>query len=102
MGYFIMFAYWVKFPYFYCSTAVLAVHLIYMAILFKISPYQLSLNVHSVGMWINQFILLIVLVFVNLVNYLGNIDEILVLVLGFFIVAISGIVVVLGGVRLYY
>ena len=90
------------FPYFYCSTLALVVHLIYMIILFRIKPYQLSLNVHSYGLNINQLVVLIVLAFVNLLNYIENLNEILVLALGYFIIGVCCGIIVLSGVRLFY
>jgi hypothetical protein len=102
MGSLILFWHSLHFPYFYCSAAVLLVHLVYMAILIKIRPYQMSLHVHSVGLFINQIILLIVLVFVNLLNYVGDLNEILVLALGFLIVGVCAFTVVIGVIRLYF
>lgn len=50
------------------SVIALIIHVAYMIVLFIVNPYQMSLHVHTVGLWICQISYLLFLVFINVVN----------------------------------
>jgi amino acid transporter len=84
------------------SVLVLLLEIIYIIALLMIHPYKQSLRVHSITLLINQCVYLVFLIFINLINFVKGIDEILVLMMGYFITGCCGVLVLLTAVRLYY
>ena len=56
------------------SLFVLFVHILYMFVLCKLDPYQMSLKVHTIGLWLCQIVYLIFLLFINFINFTENIS----------------------------
>lgn len=54
------------------SAIALIIHLLYMLVVFKINPYKLSLRIHTVSLWLCQFLYLMFLVFINIINLLDT------------------------------
>jgi hypothetical protein len=73
-----------------------------MIIVWKINPYEKSLNIHKYGLLYNQTIYFFFLLFVNFINYFDTIPEIVSLVFVYFILSLCLILVVLTIVRLFY
>ncbi len=84
------------------SVLILLLQIIYIIALLMIHPYKQSLRVHSITLLINQCVYLVFLIFINLINFVKDIDEILVSMMGYFITGCCGVLVLLTAVRLYY
>lgn len=84
------------------SVFVLALQVIYTVILIAIDPYKQSLRVHTVTLMINQCFLIVFLVFINLINLNKDMDELLIIILGYFMTGLCGLLMILTAVRLYY
>ena len=84
------------------SVFVLAVQIAYTLALVVIHPYKQSLRIHSVTLLINQCVFIVFLIFINLINLLKDMDELLIIILGYFITGCCGLLMILTGVRLYY
>jgi hypothetical protein len=84
------------------SVFVLALQIIYTIALIVIHPYKQSLRVHSITLLINQMVFIVFLVFINLINLIKDMNELLIIILGYFITGCCGFLMILTGVRLYY
>lgn len=84
------------------SIFVLIVHVCYMFILLNLNPYQMSLKVHTIGLWLCQLVYLIFLLFINLINFVENISEIVVLCLGYLVLVFCVAIIIFTIIRLYY
>jgi hypothetical protein len=52
------------------SIVVLMVHVGYVLLLIFVNPYKLSLRIHTVGLFVCQFVVLAFLIIINLINFL--------------------------------
>jgi len=84
------------------SILILVLQVIYTLILVLIHPYRQSLRIHTVTLFINQGVYIVFLIAINLINLVNSLDEIFVLILGYFITGCCGMLMILTGVRLYY
>lgn len=53
------------------SMLCLVIHVIYIIALIKIKPYNNSLKIHSVALYLNQIIYLVFLALLNFINLIG-------------------------------
>lgn len=74
----------------------------FMIALWKIDPYKQSLKVHKISLFVNNSIVLVFLIGINFVNYISDLNELIILILAIFINAGSFLSVGLAFVRLYY
>ncbi len=84
------------------SIFIFVLQILYTIALVIVHPYRQSLRVHTVTILINQAVYIIFLAFINLINLVDNIDEFLVIMMGYFITGCCGFLMLLTGVRLYY
>ena len=84
------------------STYALFFQVFYLTYLIRTNPYRQCLRIHALVLYINHSLYLIFLVVINLVNFILNIDEIVILGLGYLLTGSCGCLVVLSIVRLYY
>jgi hypothetical protein len=84
------------------SVFVLALQVFYTVTLIAIDPYKQSLRVHTVTLTINQCVFIVFLVFINLINFNKDMDELLIIILGYFMTGLCGLLMTLTAVRLYY
>lgn len=84
------------------SVLALIIHIFYVALLIYIKPYELSLTIHTVGLFTCNIIYLIFLLFINIINFVDDIPDMMTLIFGF--LTLGAIVVIIGLtiVRLYY
>lgn len=86
----------------YCSAAVLIIHIAHMVLIYIIDPYKQSLKVHTVGLMFNNFVYLVYLVIINVINYSEDIHNDVTLGLGYTVIVCCFISVIITLVRLYY
>lgn len=86
----------------YCSVLEMILHIFYMVMLFMIDPYKQSLPIHTRTLFINNGVILVFLGVINLINYVQDVDKMVFLILGYFVVGSCGLSFVLTFVRLYY
>lgn len=86
----------------FCSAIVCGLHFVYLLALIKIRPYKQSLTVHTVTIFINNGIVMVFLIVINLLNYVDDLDEIVVIGLGFFLTGGCGLSLILSFIRFYY
>ena len=84
------------------SVICLIIHVIYMIILAKIKPYQQSLRIHSIALGLNQIVYFVFLVLLNLINFIDQINDFIILCLGFFVVGCCYLLILMTIIRLYY
>lgn len=68
----------------------------------KIDPYRQSLSIHKVGLIISNVLFFVYLAVINLINYVKNLDNLIILLLGYVITFGCGLVIIMTLVRLYY
>ena len=86
----------------FSSAIVCGLHFMYLLALIKINPYEQSLKVHTVTLFINNGIVMVFLIVINLLNYVDDLDEIFVLGLGYFLTGGCGLSLILSFIRFYY
>ena len=84
------------------SILVLLLQVIYTIALVVIHPYRQSLRVHTITLLINQCVYIVFLTFINLINMVEEMNETLVIMMGYFISGCCGFLMVLTAIRLYY
>jgi hypothetical protein len=84
------------------SVFALLIHGVYIGVLVYINPYKMSLRIHTVGLFTCQAVYGLFLVFINLVNFLDEMDDIGVLLIAYLILGCSGFIIVFKIMRLYY
>jgi hypothetical protein len=84
------------------SSIVLGIHCLYTMIIMLIKPYENSLRIHAVGLYLSLILFMVYLVVINLLNLISYVDEFIIIGLGYLILGSVGILIVLTGVRLYY
>jgi hypothetical protein len=84
------------------SVICLIVHLIFAIALPLIKPYKQSLRIHAVALYLNQALYFVFLVFINLINFVPDIDEFICLCMGYFVSGMVWLLIILTLVRLYY
>ena len=84
------------------SVLVLLVQLIYILILVLINPYQMSLKIHTIGLFTCQIVFTVFIIFINIINFSSSIDELVILVLAYFILGCCLVIIVFTAIRLYY
>jgi hypothetical protein len=84
------------------SVIILILQIAYTIALIIIHPYKQSLRVHTVTLLINQIVYLVFLFFINLINFVKEMDETLIMILGYFITGCCGILMIFTVLRLYY
>lgn len=70
--------------------------------LLKHQPYRECLRIHTIGIVYNRLVYLGFLVFVNIKNLFPNIEELIMLVMVYFVILGLAVVIILSIVRLYY
>ena len=88
--------------YIYTSAIALFIHVVFIIILLFIHPYRQSLRVHSFTLIFNQLIYLGFLIVINLINYLEKLNEMVILMLAYFVCFCCACSIIMTGVRLYY
>jgi hypothetical protein len=84
------------------SIIVLFIQAFYMIGIIMIDPYRQSLIIHKVGLLLSNGLLFLYLVVINLINYINDLDKIIVLLLGYMITFGCGLEMIITVVRLYY
>ena len=102
MGLLILFAHSELFFSIPCSAFVLLVQTVYLIFIIKSNPYEMSLDMHKRGLIISQIVYFIFLIFVNLINFMTEISEFMVVLLGFGMMVIIALLIGFTIVRLYY
>jgi hypothetical protein len=70
--------------------------------LVKIDPYRQSLTIHKVGLIFSNTLFLVYLAVINLINYVKDLDNLVILLLGYVITFGCAVMMVMTLVRLYY
>lgn len=103
IGFVIFFSNQLSFSHVHCSLVVLIIHSFYIFVLYQINPYQKSLMIHTYGLYLNQLIYLLFLLYVNLVNFIGDaFPQVLSLIIVYFILATCFVLMAFTITRLYY
>ena len=84
------------------SALVLVLQVFYTLALIVIHPYKQSLRVHTITLLINQCLYIVFLVVVNFINLIKDMDELLIIMLGYFLTGCCGLLVLLTFIRLYF
>jgi hypothetical protein len=69
----------------YCSVILVLIQFVYMLVLLKINPYKQSLTIHKVSLIYGNVLFFLYLIVINLINYVKELDSIVVLLLGYMI-----------------
>jgi len=86
----------------YGSTIVLIIQIIHIINIFLINPYKQCLKVHTIGMMLNNAIYLVFLIIINFINYFDEINQTLMILLGYGMSTCCGISIIITIIRLYY
>lgn len=86
----------------YCSAIVLAVQILHLITIIIIMPYKQSLKIHTIGLFISNLIYLGFLIIINVINYVDNMDDKLILFIGYGITASCGVSIIVSIIRTYY
>jgi hypothetical protein len=84
------------------SVLCFAVQVIYMIIMLRIQPYKGSLKIHTVSLFLNQLISLVFLALINLINFMGAVNDYFILILGYFLVGCVYLLEILTILRFYF
>ena len=84
------------------SLITLLIQVAYMIIVLVINPYRQSLRVHSISIIFYQVVYLIFLCVINMINFVSNLSETIILVLGYFITFSCVVLLIVTSIRYYY
>lgn len=84
------------------SLLVLSLQVFYTITLIAIHPYKQSLKVHTITLLINQALLIAFLVVINFINLFPDMDEMLIIMMGYFLTGCCGLLILLTVIRLYF
>ena len=84
------------------SAVMLLAQILFIIIIVWINPYRQSLRVHTLTLFVNHGVYTIFLVVLNLINFVKNVDEIIILGIGYFIMVSCFVVMILSVIRIYY
>jgi hypothetical protein len=84
------------------SVLVLGLQVLYTISLIAIHPYKQSLKVHTITLLLNQALLIVFLVIINFINLFPDMDELLILMMGYFLTGCCGLLILLTVIRLYF
>jgi cysteine-rich repeat protein len=84
------------------SVLVLGLQVFYTIALIAIHPYKQSLKVHTITLLINHGLLIAFLVVINFINLIPDMDELLIVMMGYFLTGFCGMLMILTVVRLYF
>jgi hypothetical protein len=76
--------------------------LLYVIYIYRLRPYKQCVWIHSVGFIFNRFGYLLFLLFITIKNLIVNLNEIVMLGMCYFVIAVFSIMILLSIVRLYY
>lgn len=84
------------------SVIVLLVHFIYIGVLAYINPYKMTLRIHTVGLFTCQGVYGMFLIFINIINFLPLMHDLMVIGMVYGVFGLSLIMIIMTVVRLYY
>ena len=84
------------------SVIVLVIHAIYAFSLLLIQPYKQSLRIHAFTLYMNQVLYGVFLIVINFINLLSQLNELIILYIGYAITVWVAFLILMTFVRLYY